>query len=88
MRVDYTTKTYDFSINGAQVNASPIPFYNALSDNFSQIRIFRGANQSGMIVDDLLVTIPESGPIGFLLVGSVLLFGRSTVLSATPRPEF
>lgn len=77
MRVDYTTKTYDFSINGTQVNASPIPFYNALSDNFSQIRIFRGANQSGMIVDDLLVTIPEPGPMGFLLIGSVLLIGQS-----------
>ena len=56
MSADYGTKTYDFSINGARINTSPIPFYDRNSANFSQIRIFRGSSQTGMIVDDLRVT--------------------------------
>lgn len=55
MSLDYAARTYDFSINGVQVNTSPIPFYTATSDSLRQIRIFRGANQAGMIVDDLSV---------------------------------
>lgn len=75
MEVDYTAKTYDFFINGAQVNADPIPFYTATSANFSQIRIFRGASQSGMIVDDLRVVagaIPEPGVMAVLFCSGVL----------------
>jgi hypothetical protein len=60
MRVDYGTKTYDFLINGIKVNSSSIVFYNVAVQNFGQVRIFRGTNQSGMIVDDLTVT--ASGP--------------------------
>jgi hypothetical protein len=55
MRLDYGTRTYDFLINDVQVNASPIAFYVSTSDSFRQVRIFRGANQAGMIVDDLNV---------------------------------
>ena len=56
MVLDYETRTYDFLVNGTAVNTSPIPFYNAGSDSFGQIRIFRGAGQAGMMLDDLSVT--------------------------------
>jgi hypothetical protein len=60
MTVDYSTKTYDFAVDGVKVNGNPIPFYTALSDDFRQVRIFRGSNQAGMIVDDLTVEpVPE-----------------------------
>ena len=72
MAVDYLTKTYDFTINGTKVNVDPIPFYTANADNFSQIRIFRGANHAGMIVDDLVV-IPEPGTFASLLIGGSAL---------------
>lgn len=73
--VDYGAKTYDFTIDGTKVNVDPIPFYTALSDNFSQIRIFRGQNQSGMIVDELVV-IPEPATMACLLVGATALLVR------------
>jgi hypothetical protein len=70
MTVDYATKTYDFAVNGAKVNANPIPFYTALSDDFRQIRIFRGSNQAGMIVDDLSVqAVPEPTVAACLTLG-------------------
>lgn len=69
--VDYATKTYDFSINGSAV-ASDIPFYTANSDNFAQIRVFRGSNQAGVIVDDLSVaaTVPEPGSTALLAIAA------------------
>lgn len=76
MNVDYATKTYDFSVNGVQFNTSPLPFYNPNSDFFNQVRIFRGQNQSGMIVDDLVVTIPEPASMACLLLGGTLAFLR------------
>jgi len=86
MSVDYGAKTYDFAINGVQVNSSPIPFYTAISDEFSQLRIFRGLNQSGMIVDDLNVTIPEPGALAFLVLGgSVALLRRNRALAQRSR---
>lgn len=56
MVLDYDTRTYDFLVNGTAVNTEPIPFYTATSDSFSQLRIFRGAGQAGLILDDLSVT--------------------------------
>lgn len=61
LELDYAARTYDMFINGSQVNTSPIPFYDPDSDSLNQIRIFRGANQAGMIVDDLSVTGPGGG---------------------------
>lgn len=58
LRLNYTTRTYDFLVDGVRVNGSPIPFYTATSESFRQVRIFRGANQAGMIVDDLNVPAP------------------------------
>ncbi len=53
MRMDYTTKTYDFLLNGVKVNTSPIPFYVNTSDSLRYIRIYRGSGQAGLILDDV-----------------------------------
>ncbi|HET6410295.1 MAG TPA: PEP-CTERM sorting domain-containing protein [Chthoniobacteraceae bacterium] len=71
--VDYSQKTYDFLVDGVQVNASPIAFYTSLSDDFRQIRIFRGSNQAGMIIDDLSV-VPEPGS-GAVFLAAVSVLG-------------
>jgi hypothetical protein len=77
LQVDYSTKTYDFTIDGVKVNASPIPFYSVNADNFSQLRIFRGSNQAGMIVDDLSVAaIPEPSTVALLVLGGAGLLLR------------
>jgi hypothetical protein len=55
MNLDYGTRTYDFFVDGQKVNANPIQFYDLRSDSLRQIRIFRGASQAGMILDDLNV---------------------------------
>ncbi len=77
INADYETKTYDLSIDGTQLNTEPIPFYNAGSQNLSQIRIFRGANQAGMIVDDLSVApVPEPASAATALVATTMLLLR------------
>lgn len=75
LSVNYASDTYDFDLNGTRVNTSPIPFYNAASTNFSQIRIFRGANQAGMIVDSLTV-VPEPGLAAFFGLAAAALLAR------------
>ena len=80
--VDYAAKTYNFSINGAQMNAQPIPFYTSASDNFAQIRFFRGSNQAGLIADDLTVavTVPEPTTLSLIgLAGAALALGKRRV---------
>jgi hypothetical protein len=62
MRLDYATRTYDFLVDDVQVNTSPIAFYNANSDKFQRVLIFRGTTQSGMLIDDLNVTAPIGRP--------------------------
>jgi hypothetical protein len=76
MRLDYESKTYDFAVNGAQINAEAIPFYSAASDFFAQVRIFRGQSQAGMIVDDLVVIPEPAAALSLLVGGSVLLLRR------------
>jgi hypothetical protein len=87
MVADYSAKTYDFFINGAKVNDNPIPFYTATSANFDHIRIFRGTNQAGMIVDDLFVGVPEPTSAACLLVGGsgLLLWRRRSPSRLPPR---
>ncbi|HNQ74649.1 MAG TPA: hypothetical protein PKN95_13745 [Verrucomicrobiota bacterium] len=51
--LDYDAHTYNFYVNGARQNLNPVPFYAAGSDSFRQIRVFRGSNQSGVIIDDV-----------------------------------
>jgi hypothetical protein len=82
LTLDYSTKTYDFAINGTAVNTSPIEFYNPASAQFDQFRIFRGSNQAGMIVDDIsVVAIPEPGSGTLtLLVGTVGFMLRRRIL--------
>jgi hypothetical protein len=59
--IDYDADTYNFLVNGTVVNTTPIPLYDSRSDSLYQIRIFRGANQAGVIVDDLSVSGPDTG---------------------------
>jgi hypothetical protein len=58
MQLDYASHKYDVFVNGTKINASPIPFYYATSDKFQQLRIYRGANQAGMILDDMTASVP------------------------------
>jgi hypothetical protein len=90
LRANYANKTYDFAIDGIQVNTSPIPFYAATSDSFAQVRIFRGTSQAGVIVDDLSVAVAgprheifwsESGPWS----GPKLGFVYSTAFDGTAK---
>jgi len=78
MSADFSTHTYDFFLNGAKVNTSPIAFYyntgNAVND-FGLVRVFRGSNQAGMIVDDLAI-VPEPSVAALLLVGGCALLLR------------
>lgn len=77
MDVNYTDKTYDFFIDGTKVNPEPVPFYAAASENLAQVRIFRGSNQAGAIVDDLSVAVPEpAGLASLLLAGSAMVLRR------------
>jgi hypothetical protein len=79
MNVDFSAQRYDFFLNGAKVNTSPIPFYQGNTVNsFGAVRIFRGSYQAGMIVDDLTVAaIPEPAALALLLLGGgTLLLGR------------
>jgi hypothetical protein len=76
MSLDYVAKTYDFAINGIQLNTTPINFYNRNSSNFTQVRLFRGANRSGMIIDDFVVTIPEPATMACLLLGGTFALVR------------
>jgi hypothetical protein len=75
LSVNYLQKTYDFWINGTLANTEPIPFYNSASDDFRQIRIFRGSNQGGMIVDDLTV-VPEPTTAAGVMIGLAMMLSR------------
>jgi hypothetical protein len=73
---DYSTKTYDVFVDGAQV-LDDIAFVHAGSTHLNQIRVFRGSGQAGMIVDDLAAFVPEPSALALLLAaGSVLPFRR------------
>jgi hypothetical protein len=65
----------------------PIPFYNAASDDFRQLRIFRGSNQAGMIVDDLSVLpIPEPASLTMVVCGMGLLAVRRMRRKCAEQP--
>jgi hypothetical protein len=55
--LDYSAKTYDFYINNVEI-AKTVPFVHPVADYFRQLKIYRGANQVGMIVDDFQVSVP------------------------------
>jgi hypothetical protein len=81
MKLDYATRTYDFIVDGVKVNASPIPFYVNGSESLRQIRVFRGTNQAGYILDDLSVTAtPQAPRLGIRKDGaSVVIFWPASV---------
>jgi hypothetical protein len=53
--LDYTSKTYDFFVNGSKVNSSPITFYHPASEAAKRFFVSRGTNQAGSILDDVSV---------------------------------
>lgn len=55
---DYSAKTYAFYVDNVEV-ARDITFVHPVSDYFRQLRLFRGANQAGMIVDDITISVPQ-----------------------------
>lgn len=79
MNVDFATQTYGISLDGAALNTDPIAFYsgNPVS-SFGAVRIYRGSNQAGMLVDDLVV-IPEPGALSLLILGGCALMCRRKV---------
>jgi hypothetical protein len=75
---DYTAKTYDFFINGVEA-AKSVPFVHAVADYFRQLRIFRGANQAGAIIDELSLSIPSIVPD--LRITDVAIAGSTVTVS-------
>jgi hypothetical protein len=60
--MDFTAKTYDFYVDGVQVNADPIRFYNEAATAAVKFFISRGTNQAGAIVDDIMVVAKDDFP--------------------------
>jgi hypothetical protein len=60
--MDFTTKTYDFMINGVQVNDAPIQFYNTGATNAVKFFVSRGTNQAGSIIDDIRIEATSQFP--------------------------
>jgi hypothetical protein len=63
MDIDFTSKTYNFFVNGTKVNAAPINFYHAAATAAHRFFVSKGTNQAGAILDDISVTpiIPGAG---------------------------
>jgi hypothetical protein len=61
--MDFSTKTYDFMINGVKMNSAPIQFYNTASTNAAKFFISRGTNQAGSIVDDVRIEATSNFPV-------------------------
>ncbi|WP_428306809.1 hypothetical protein [Lacipirellula sp.] len=61
-KMDYTTKTYDFFVNGTKANADPIRFYTETSAAAQRFFVSRGTNQAGSIIDDISVMPTSAVP--------------------------
>jgi hypothetical protein len=61
--LDYTTKTYDFYVNGSKVNAAPITFYHPAANEARRFFVSRGTNQAGSILDDVSVAPSGQPPL-------------------------
>jgi hypothetical protein len=61
--LEYTTKTYDFLVNGARVNSTPFTFYHPAAEAAKRFFVSKGTNQAGSILDDVSVMpfVPEAG---------------------------
>lgn len=76
MNLDMAAQTYDFYLDGAKVNSSPIPFYSGNTvTSIGGVRFYRGGAQAGMIIDDLTI-VPEPASIALLLAGGCALLLR------------
>ena len=61
--MDFTTKTYDFYIDGLQVNSEPINFYNTDASDAAKFFVSRGTNQAGSIIDDVNIQATSNFPV-------------------------
>jgi hypothetical protein len=59
--LNFTTKKYDFYINGEKVNAEPIRFYNEGADQATRFFVSRGTNNAGQIIDDVVIVAADAG---------------------------
>lgn len=84
--LDYSTKTYDFYVNNVEITKG-IPFVHPISDYFRQLRIYRGGNQVGMIMDDFRVSVPAPATLPELGIrkdgASVVIYWPATVTGYT-----
>ena len=71
--LNYSTKQYDFYVDGAKVNTSPIPFYEAAATAANRFYVSKGTNQAGQIIDDISVTAKPDNPV---LAGDFDLNGK------------
>jgi hypothetical protein len=61
--MDFTTKTYDFFVNGDKANAAPIPFYQTDAIDAGKFFVSRGTNQAGAILDDVRIQATDDFPV-------------------------
>ena len=57
-KLNYQAKLYELLVDDVNIKPEGIGFYNAGSESFRQIRVFRGTSQAGLILDDLNVPSP------------------------------
>lgn len=57
-KINFQTKVYHMLVDDVDVKPQGIGFYAAGAESFRQIRVFRGASQAGLIMDDLNVPAP------------------------------
>jgi hypothetical protein len=72
-KVNYQTKSYELLIDDVNIKPDGIPFYNSGSDSLRQVRISRGANQSGLILDDLNVPAPVTITSSAISNGNIII---------------
>lgn len=61
--MDFTTRTYDFYINGVLVNNEPINFYVPDATEAAKFFVSRGTNQAGSIIDDVNIQATSNFPV-------------------------
>jgi hypothetical protein len=74
MDVNFATDTYDFYVDGAKVNTTPIDFYHPAANAAKRFFVSRGTNQAGAIIDDVKIlpyVAPEVTPGDFDMDGKV-----------------
>jgi hypothetical protein len=72
-KLNFQTKLYEFLVDGVNIKPEGIGFYNAGSESLRQIRVFRGASQAGLILDDLNVPSPLTIASSVISNGNIVI---------------